>query len=150
VAKKVETPEERKARLTAEREERRKRQARELARFVRVLRRAGNRVKLERFVDPTGARRWRIDVAVLPEWVGGLRPSHAGRSVPVSHDDAIAIEVAGRGRHQSIVGFRNDLEKDAECFARGWTVLRVSREMVASGDALEYLARRGVRVEARR
>ena len=132
MAKKKETDEERKARLAKIREERKAEHAKDLARFVRVLRAAGNVVRLEVPVDPTGERRWRIDVALI-----------------MVRSENIAIEIAGRGRHQSIVGFRNDLEKDAESFAHGWTVVRFSREMIASGDALEYLSRRGVRVTKR-
>jgi hypothetical protein len=60
----------------------------------------------------------------------------------------IAIEIEGYGRHQSMKGFTADLEKYSEAFAQGWTVLRVSRAMIADGTALDVLARRGVRVEA--
>lgn len=49
-------------------------------------------------------RRWRFDFAF---------PSQR-----------LAIEVDGRGRHQSVVGVRNDCEKLNEATRMGWRVLR--------------------------
>lgn len=108
-------------------EARMERQARERWQFIEVLRRAGNIVEEEfRFAAD---RRWRVDL-YLP-------------------DHGIFVEIEGlNGRHQSMAGFRADLEKYGEAFARGYDVLRVSRAMVADGTALELLARRGVNVEA--
>ena len=36
----------------------------------------------------------------------------------------VAVEVEGRGRHQTYVGFRNDAEKYNAAALDGWTVLR--------------------------
>ena len=131
-------------------EDRAERQAQELWRFITVLAAAGNVVEEElrfdeREPDPTQEppipRKWRFDVALpccrLAYMAGG-----------VYRIENIAIEIEGYGRHQSMKGFTADLEKYAEAFAQGWTVLRVSRAMIADGTALDVLARRGVRVEA--
>ena len=40
------------------------------------------------------------------------------------------------GRHQTADGFHKDLEKYGAAQERGWTVVRVSRRMVTSGEAL--------------
>jgi hypothetical protein len=130
-------------------EERADRQSQELWRFIQVLAAAGNVVEEElrfdrREADPTQEppipRKWRFDVAMPTTrlWIPG---SHL-------RIENIAIEVEGFGRHQSMAGFVGDLEKYSEGFAQGWTILRVSRAMIADGTALEVLARRGVRVEA--
>lgn len=108
-------------------EARMERQSRERWQFIEVLRRAGNVVVEEVKFHPE--RKWRADL-YLP-------------------DHEILIEIEGlNGRHQSMAGFRADLEKYGEAFAMGYDVLRVSRQMVADGTALELLARRGVSVEA--
>ena len=131
-------------------EDRAERQAQELWRFITVLAAAGNVVEEElrfdeREPDPTQEppipRKWRFDVA-LPCW------RLAYMAGVVYRIENIAIEIEGYGRHQSMKGFTADLEKYAEAFAQGWTVLRVSRAMIADGTALDVLARRGVRVEA--
>ena len=125
------------------------RQAQELWRFIQVLAAAGNVVEEElrfdqREADPTQEppipRKWRFDVAMPTTrlWIPG---SHL-------RIENIAIEVEGFGRHQSMAGFVGDLEKYSEGFAQGWTILRVSRAMIADGTALDMVARRGVRVEA--
>lgn len=49
-------------------------------------------------------RRWRFDFA----WP----------------DLALAVEIEGRGRHQTVVGFRHDCEKYNEAIAGGWRVMR--------------------------
>lgn len=36
----------------------------------------------------------------------------------------IAVEIEGRGRHQTVVGFRNDCEKYNAALRLGWRVLR--------------------------
>jgi|GEM_PF-5404880 len=36
----------------------------------------------------------------------------------------VAVEVEGRGRHQTFIGFRNDCEKYNEAARLGWLVLR--------------------------
>lgn len=133
------------------REARKERHALELWQFCDVLRRAGNIVEEElrfdvRPADPTQEPRiprlWRFDVA-LPycEVRLGVRPTRY---------EMIAVEIEGMGgRHQTMKGFRSDVEKYAEGFAQGWTILRVTRRMIADGTALDALARRGVTVEAK-
>ncbi len=49
-------------------------------------------------------RRWRFDFA----WP----------------DIKLAVEIDGRGRHQTVVGVRNDCEKLNEALRLGWRVLR--------------------------
>ena len=108
-------------------EARMERQARERWQFIDVLRRAGNEVEEEFKFHPD--RRWRCDL-YLPE-----------------HRIVVEIEGMG-GRHQTMVGFKNDAEKYAELFAMKYDLLRVLRPWVADGTALDLLARRGVEVEA--
>ena len=70
-------------------------------------------------------RRWRLDFAWL--------------------DEHLALEVEGgtwqKGRHTSGVGFEKDCEKYNEAACLGWTVLRVTANMVADGTALEFVRR---------
>ena len=126
------------------------RQAQELRRFLQVLAAAGNVVEEElcfdqREADPSQSpsipRKWRFDIA-MPGCKRHLNSNGSGVRY-----ESIAIEIEGYGRHQSMKGFTADLEKYSEAFAQGWTVLRVSRAMIADGTALDVLARRGVRVE---
>ncbi len=73
-----------------------------------------------RFAPP---RRWRFDLA-LPE----VR---------------IALEVEGgafvAGRHVRGAGFRADLEKYGAATIKGWRVLRVLPEQLASGEAFRMI-----------
>jgi len=131
-------------------EERADRQSQELWRFIQVLAAAGNVVEEElrfdrREADPTQEppipRKWRFDVA-LPQCV--METYSGGLSV-----ESIAIEINGIGfSHASRKGQQRDIEKSSEAFAQGWTLLTVTRAMIADGTALDVLARRGVRVEA--
>lgn len=70
-------------------------------------------------------RRWRFDFA----W-----PEHM-----------LALECEGgaytQGRHVRPLGFRQDCEKYLEAACRGWTVLRVTPEMVKSGEAIRGVQR---------
>ena len=50
------------------------------------------------------SRRWRLDFA----WPA----------------EKLAVEIEGRGRHQTFVGFRNDCEKYNAALQLGWRVLR--------------------------
>ena len=50
------------------------------------------------------ARRWRFDFA----WP----------------DIKLAVEIEGRGRHQTVVGYRSDCDKYNEAVRLGWRVLR--------------------------
>ena len=74
-------------------------------------------------------RRWKFDFAI--KW---------GR-------ENIAIEIEGMGgRHQSMKGFRLDLDKYDQAFRDGWVVYRCSAQMVKSGRALDSIM---VRLELR-
>ena len=127
-------------------QDRAERQAQELWRFIQVLAAAGNVLEEELRFDgrdpdpsqePPIPRKWRFDVA-LPYCRNYMNGQY----------ENIAIEIEGYGRHQSMQGFTADLEKYAEAFAQNWTVLRVSRAMIADGTALDVLARRGISVGA--
>jgi len=134
-------------------EARKERQARELWAFIEVLRRAGNVVEEEFAFDmrpadssqsPPIPRKWKFDL-VMP---GCKR--HLNRNGSAVRYEDIAIEIEGlNGRHQSTKGFLADVSKYGEAFAQGWVVLRVTRQMIADGTALDILARRGVRVEGK-
>lgn len=53
----------------------------------------------------------------------------------------LAIEVEGRGRHQSFGGFDKDCEKYAEAVILGWRVIRVTPTQVMSGQAMDWVIR---------
>jgi hypothetical protein len=57
----------------------------------------------------------------------------------------VALEVEGgtwvRGRHARPKGFAEDCCKLNEAALAGWTVLRVTGEHIASGQAVEWLRR---------
>ena len=63
-------------------------------------------------------RKWRFDFAIYPA------------------DRKIAVEVEGRGRHQSFGGFVKDCEKYNAAAKLGWRVLRYTPDMVKRGDAI--------------
>lgn len=72
--------------------------------------------------DP--GRRWRFDFAI---------PEHK-----------IGIECEGgiwlrRGRHTSPVGYSNDIEKYNAATLAGWRVLRFTRQMIESGEAVRTI-----------
>ena len=48
----------------------------------------------------------------------------------------IAVEIEGRGRHQSFGGFVKDAEKYNRAAIMGWRVLRYTPAMVTRGDAI--------------
>ncbi len=60
-------------------------------------------------------------------------------------EERIAVEIDGaiwrQGRHTRGAGYINDRIKDCEATVLGWRVLRVTAEMVDSGDAVAYLER---------
>ena len=132
-------------------EDRATRQSQELWLFITVLAAAGNVVEEElrfdeREPDPTQEppipRKWRFDVA-LPDCRCETTTYRLGRI------ENIAIEINGIGfSHASRKGQQRDIDKSSEAFAQGWTVLTVTRAMIADGTALDLLARRGVRIVA--
>jgi very-short-patch-repair endonuclease len=71
------------------------------------------------------ARGWRFDFAWL--------------------DELVAVEIEGgtwaAGRHNRGAGFQADCIKYAEAAIRGWLVLRVTTEMVDTGQAIQLLTR---------
>ena len=106
---------------------RKERQAVEEWRMVECLRLAGNTVAAE--VEIVPSRKWRVDYVLNGE---------------------VALEIEGYGRHQSWAGYHSDITKYNAVAARGWLLVRVTREMVGNGDALESLAGCGVHVTADR
>jgi hypothetical protein len=115
-------------------EARAERQAREEWRFVDVLRRAGNHVEAEVTVTPE--RKWRVDYLI-------------DSTDPNSHGSTIALEIQGIGfGHHSFGAIMKTYEKSNAIAAQGWRLVQVTRAQVANGEALEALARCGVRVEA--
>lgn len=121
-------------------EARRERYQLELWRFVDLLRRAGNQVEEEVKFHP--GRKWRIDL-VVKGISSGTGPCRVAENVD------IALEIEGRGRHQSFYGYSADIEKYNEVTIAGYRLLRITRDMIANGDALELLARAGVNVQPR-
>ena len=106
-------------------EARMERQKLERWQLIDVLRRAGNTVDEEVQFHPE--RKWRIDLVV---------------------NGTFAVEIEGRGRHQSFYGYSQDIEKYNQVTIAGLRLLRVTRDMVANGEALEVLSQAGVKVEA--
>jgi hypothetical protein len=51
----------------------------------------------------------------------------------------IAVEVEGRGRHQSFGGFEADAEKYNSAALLGWRVFRYTPAMVKSGSAINEI-----------
>ena len=51
-------------------------------------------------------------------------------------DRMLAIEIEGRGRHQSFSGFAKDIEKYNTAAKMGWRILRYTPQMVFRGDAI--------------
>ena len=91
--------------------------------FAFQLRATGLDAGMEREYRFHPRRRWRFDFA----WP----------------DLKVAVEVEGGvwqyGRHNRARGFLADLEKYNEAAVMGWLVLRVAREHVENGQALEWL-----------
>jgi len=58
-------------------------------------------------------------------------------------DLGIAIEYEGlyskKSRHTSIKGFREDCRKYNEAALLGWVVIRVTNDMLKSGEVMDYL-----------
>lgn len=77
-------------------------------------------------------RKWRADIAVpaerlLIEIEGVVRP---GAKNPKTGKPLLS-------RHQTITGYREDCRKYNSAVIAGWRVLRVTQDMVKSGEALE-------------
>lgn len=55
----------------------------------------------------------------------------------------LAVEVEGvtlgHGRHQRMAGFNEDLKKYDSAMAQGWTVYRVSADLIHSGQAVKTI-----------
>ena len=123
-------------------EARKERQAVEFTQFLDVLRRAGNVVEEEVKFHPE--RKWRLDVT-LPK----AEVVWTSENVSFGHSSPIAIEIDGVGfSHGSRAGIRRDREKGREAVIAGYRLLRVTREEIGNGEALELLSRAGVRVQA--
>jgi len=115
-------------------DERKVRQDWEETQLVRVLEDAGNIVQAEVLVTPD--RKWRVDYLILTGRRG---------------NSPIALEIQGIGfGHHSFGAIMKTYEKNNAIAAQGWRLVQVTRAQVASGEALEALARCGVRVTADR
>ena len=55
-------------------------------------------------------------------------------------DKMVAVEIEGRGRHQSVKGFADDIEKYNAAELAGWTVLRFTPSMVTK-EAVKTIER---------
>lgn len=70
-------------------------------------------------------RRWRFDFAFV--------------------DDKVSVEVDGgvwiQGRHTRPSGFIEDMHKMNEAAILGWTVIRVTGDMIRKGEALQLIER---------
>ncbi len=65
-------------------------------------------------------------------------------------NDEIALEIQGFGfGHVGRSGWLRDIRKTHAIAARGWLLVKVTRDDIGSGDALEALAKCGVAVEAK-
>lgn len=60
--------------------------------------------------------------------------------------DSVCVECEGLtsygnhlGRHQSAKGYAVDLEKYNEALVQGWKVLRVTKEHIKSGQAIDWI-----------
>ena len=61
---------------------------------------------------------------------------------------ARTIEIQGIGHgHQGTRDLIDDVEKNSEAFAQGWTVVYFTWKMIANGEAMGILERAGVRVQ---
>ena len=122
-------------------DERKVRQDYEEMQFVNVLRSAGNLVQPEHPV--CSDRKWRVDYLVTPN---GMFCHDCGQ------EPLIALEIQGIGfGHHSFGAIMKTYEKNNAIAAQGWRIVQVTRAQVANGEALEALARCGVRVtEAKR
>lgn len=70
--------------------------------------------------------------------------------VAVRDGACYAVEIQGMGfSHLSRKGWLRDVLKAQAIAAAGWVYLPVTWEQVANGDALEALAKCGVRVQAK-
>lgn len=123
-------------------EARKERQDMELALMLLVLYKAGNSILPEAPVCE--GRKWRVDYLIRFQMNQTRYPS---TGFLVFEPITIALEIEGYGRHQSWKGWHADLEKYNACAANGWLLVRVTREMVANGDALCALHACGVPVE---
>lgn len=111
-------------------EARKERQAIEEWQMIELLKRCGASIEAEVPISKPedDGRPWRVDYII---------------------DGKVALEIEGYGRHQSWKGWHSDLAKYNWLSALGLRLVRVTREMVANGDALEALARCGVAVEGK-
>lgn len=90
---------------------------------------------------------FQVRAAGLPEPEREVRfhPTRRWRLDFTWREQMIALEIEGgthvRGRHTRGKGFEKDCEKYAEAALLGWTVIRVTGEMVQDGRAIGYVER---------
>jgi hypothetical protein len=78
-------------------------------------------------------RLWRFDFCwptrfkIVPDVKGGTR-----RKVPVK----VALEIEGRGRHQTVSGYAKDCQKYNQAAIQGWLVVRVPTSALSNEEWL--------------
>lgn len=89
-----------------------------------------------RFAPP---RRWRFDLC----WVEQkLAVELEGLVFPPAPTWDEKVEHRLGGRHVSVTGYLNDISKQAEAFALGYTLLHLTHRMIENGEALQFIERR--------
>lgn len=100
-------------------------------RFVFQISAAGLPVPEREYHFAKPERRWRFDLA------------YPTRGLAVELEGVVRGESYQLGgRHVSVKGFMDDIEKYGHAFALGWSVLRIMHRQIDSGEALQLLERR--------
>ena len=87
------------------------------------------------FAKESHGRKWRFDFAWV-EWRIAVEKEGIVYPERGSNDHRLS------GRHVSVTGFRNDVEKYAAAFTLGWAILRCLPEHIESGQAALWVAER--------
>ena len=85
---------------------------------------------------------WAIDLATVPLPAREFRfhPRRLWRFDFAWPAIKLAVEIDGRGRHQSFTGFKGDLEKLNEAVRLGWRVLRFpASDWKKAAEWVEYV-----------
>ncbi len=98
--------------------------------------------------DRRGVLLWQIAALGLPDPAleypfRGIRGTRRWRFDLAYPDRLLAVEIDGglfsRGRHVRGAGYGNDRRKDCEAVVTGWRVLRITPEMIKSGEAARWI-----------
>lgn len=100
------------------------------------------------FDESEDERAWRFDFAwpcLCP--VGFITEGYAGKASECSTRLLVALEIEGRGRHQTAAGYANDCEKYNAAQLQGWLVIRVPTSALSNDewlvDVFDALKKRG-------